>query len=172
MKNNRIKKSRFRSKPFTSALALSCLFLFLIYSCSESDCSLGGRPAVRFNFIDSKKHTQVSLFDSLTVTALGTDSILLNRVKAINHITLPLNYVEKETTFILKYTRFVHDTLWVEHENYPHFISMDCGISMFYHLKNIRYTTNLIDSIALRNSDIDDNEKENFQIFYTTTTSN
>lgn len=169
MNNNRIKKSRFGRKSFTSVLALSYLFLFLMSGCSESDCSLGGRPAARFNFIDSKKHTLVSLFDSLTVTTLGTDSILLNKVKAINHITLPLNYVEKETTFILKYNRFVYDTLWVEHENYPHFISMDCGISMFYHLKNVKYTTNLIDSIALRNPDIDDNEKENFQIFYTTT---
>lgn len=141
---------------------LSCFL-----SCSENDCSLGGRPSARFTFLNSKNGKVINLFDSLTVTALGTDSILLNRGKAINHIILPLSYVNQETTFILHYTRFLRDTIWVTHENFPHFISIDCGVSMFYHLRQIQYTTFLLDSILLVNPDINDNEKENCRIYYT-----
>ncbi|RGN47360.1 MULTISPECIES: DUF6452 family protein [unclassified Bacteroides] len=146
---------------------LLLLFIFNFISCSENDCSLGGRPSVRFSFMNSKTHAIVNLFDSLTVTALDTDSILLNRGKGINHITLPLSYVNEETTFVLHYSRFLRDTIWVKHENYPHFISMDCGISMFYTLKEVQYTTYLLDSITLVNPDINDNEKDNYHIYYT-----
>ena len=44
---------------------------------------------------------------------------------------------------------------------------MDCGISMFYTLKEVQYTTYLLDSITLVNPDINDNEKDNYHIYYT-----
>lgn len=141
----------------------------VITACSESDCSIGGRPAARFNFLDTESLEQVSLFDSLTITSLGTDSVLLNKGKALKYVALPLSYVATETTYILQYTETEHDTIWLEHENTPHFISMDCGVDMFYTIKNIRYTTWVLDSIVIRNADINDTEKENFQILYTTT---
>lgn len=148
-------------------ILLLSFFIFNLIACSENDCSLGGRPSARFAFIDSRTNTRVSLFDSLTVTALETDSILLNRLKGIDHITLPLSYVSDTTTFILHYSRFLRDTIEVFHENYPHFISIDCGINMFYHLKKVDNTSILIDSIRLVNPDIDDNEKDNYRIYYT-----
>lgn len=158
-------RKHMKGLPFIPLLFYIAAFCFS--SCSENDCSMGGRPSARFTFINSKNGGIINLFDSLTVTAFGTDSILLNRGKAINHITLPLSYVDHETTFVLHYTSFLRDTIWVTHENFPHFISMDCGIDMFYQLREIRYTTLLLDSISVVNPDIDDNEKENCRIYYT-----
>lgn len=148
-------------------ILLLSFFIFNLIACSENDCSLGGQPSVRFAFINSRTNTRVSLFDSLTVTALKTDSILLNRLEGIDHITLPLSYVSDTTTFILHYSRFLRDTIEVFHENYPHFISIDCGINMFYHLKNADNTSILIDSIRLINPNVNDNEKDNYRIYYT-----
>lgn len=159
-----------KNNPF-SVLAVVLLGTFLVSACSESDCSLGGRPSARFNFIDSKSKKQVSLFDSLTITSSGTDSILLNRAKSINHATLPLSYIAKETTYILKYNRELRDTIWLRHKNIPHFVSMDCGVDMFYEIDSVGYTKYGLDSIVLRNADINDTEKENFQIYYTTVSS-
>lgn len=151
------------------------VFLYLIglglAGCSESDCSLGGRPSARFGFYDSETGKLVTLFDSLSVITPITadeDSILINKDKQIDHITLPFNYVGEETMFVLVYTRDLRDTLWIEHENIPYFTSMDCGISMFYQIKGVRASTNGLDSVILRNPEINDNEKENFQIYYTT----
>ena len=98
---------------FISFFIVGLLALCTMGACSENDCSLGGRPSARFNFLDSETNKLVSLFDSLTITSLGTDSILLNRGSAINYVTLPLSYVATETTYILKYTKDVHDTIWL-----------------------------------------------------------
>ncbi len=163
---HKIQETTGRQQSLIGMLLLS-FFILTLTGCSENDCSLGGRPSARFAFIDSRTNTRVSLFDSLTVTALGTDSILLNRLKGIDHITLPLSYVGDTTTFVLHYSRFLRDTIEVFHENYPHFISIDCGVSMFYHLKDVNNTSILIDSIRLVNSDINDNEKDNYRIYYT-----
>ena len=136
-------------------------------SCSGSDCSLGGEPMLRFTFINSRTHAPVKLFDSLSVTALDTDTILINRDKHIDHISLPLSYTAPQTTFVLHYSRLLQDTIRLTHENSPHFISTDCGIAMFHKLTNITYTQILIDSIRLVNSDVNDYEKENYRIYYT-----
>lgn len=141
--------------------------LVALSACSESDCSIEGQPTARFSFFDSRTHSQVSLFDSLTVTALGTDSVLLNREKGIDHLSLPLSYTESTTRFVLHYTHTLRDTLTVSHLNRPHFISMDCGISMFHTLEHVAHTTVLIDSVCLTNPDINDHEKENYRIYYT-----
>ena len=152
-------------------IALARCFLGMLplafSACSESDCSLSGRPSVRFAFVNSLDHAPVSLFDSLTVTALGTDSVLVNRERGIDHLTLPLDYSAGTTTFVLHYSRFLRDTITVAHTNHPHFISIDCGISMFYHLDGLEHTSILLDSIQLVNPDIDDNEKNNYRIYYT-----
>lgn len=166
--DKRFRKIKDRTKKRQWLAGMLTLFvLLMVWSCSESDCSLNGQSSIRFVFVNSRNGAVVSLFDSLTVTALSTDSVLLNRERGINHITLPLNYTGETTTFVLHYTRFLRDTLRITHENYPHFISLDCGISMYYQLKDISYTTMLIDSVRLINPEIDDNEKDNYRIYYT-----
>ena len=64
-------------------------------SCSdENDCSLAGRPMMycTFKTIDkSLDPTKVlnDTLDSLTIKALGTDSIILNNEKKVHKIMLP-----------------------------------------------------------------------------------
>lgn len=41
--------------------------------------------------------------DSLTITALGTDSIILNNQKKVHTLMLPLRYTSDTTVFILWY---------------------------------------------------------------------
>ena len=162
-------KSRYIARFAVTALAV-CLVALLplaFSACSDSDCSLGGRPSVRFAFVNSLNRAPVSLFDSLTVTAFDTDSVLVNRERGIDHVTLPLSYSASTTTFVLHYSRFLRDTITVMHTNHPHFISIDCGISMFYHLDGLEHTSILLDSIQLIDPDIDDNEKNNYRIYYT-----
>lgn len=145
-------------------LAIGCI---LMEACAENNCSPGGQSVVRMTFINSLTKEPVTLFDSLTVTALGTDSILINRDSHIDHLSLPLSYTDNETHFVLHYNRILRDTINLTHENIPHFISTDCGVGMFHKLTNLSYTQILIDSIRLVNSDVNDYEKENYRIYYT-----
>ena len=77
-------------------------------SCSdENDCSLAGRPMMycTFKSIDKTLVPNVianDTLDSLTITALGTDSIILNNEKKVHKVMLPLRYTSDSTIFILR----------------------------------------------------------------------
>ena len=82
-------------------------------SCSdENDCSLAGRPMMycTFKSIDKTLVPNVianDTLDSLTITALGTDSIILNNEKKVHKVMLPLRYTSDSTIFILGMTLYV-----------------------------------------------------------------
>lgn len=149
-------------------LLLPLLFL-LLTSCEEENGSSNVRSLVRFNFISSTIKEQVSLFDSLTVTAEETQDTLIYKASSINHISLPLPYEEQQVTYMLSYSAQVRDTVWLTYTNAAHFISMQQGISMYYTIKTVEHTKHLIDSIVTQNPVINETEKENFQMYFTTT---
>mgnify|MGYP006947718836 CR=1 FL=1 len=76
------------------------LFLMIAYpltgaifsACSEeSDCSMTGRPMVYANMYTINPETKAVLndtLDSLTVTAFGTDSIIINNQKKVHDIEM------------------------------------------------------------------------------------
>ena len=62
-------------------------------ACSdENDCSLAGRPMMYCTIYtinpDNPTIALKDTLDSLTITALGTDSIILNNEKILTHYTL------------------------------------------------------------------------------------
>lgn len=65
-------------------------------SCSdENDCSLAGRPMMYCTLYTIDEITDLRVndtLDSLTITALGTDSIILNNQKKVHTLMLPLRY--------------------------------------------------------------------------------
>lgn len=142
---------------------------FALIACGETtDCSLSGRPSPRFNFINDSTMKEKAL-DSLTVIALNTvqgDSVVLNKSAKVSSATLPLSYAGSKTVFVFKYPKNVSDTIWVTHTNTAHFLSMECGITMFHRIDNVKHTFHAIDSVAIINSGVDVNEKENIRVFY------
>lgn len=98
-------------------------------SCSdENDCSMAGRPMMycTFKTIDKNLEADKALndtLDSLTVKALGTDSIILNNEKNVYKLMLPLRYTSDSTVFILQYDPVRKpndvDTLYIVQQNTP-----------------------------------------------------
>ena len=150
-------------------------------SCSdENDCSLAGRPMMycTFKSIDkSLDPTKVlnDTLDSLTIKALGTDSIILNNEKKVHKIMLPLRYTSDSTVFILQYNPVDNpddvDTLYIVQQNTPYFQSMECGYMMKQNIISTKFgnranSSEKIDSIYFRNKEANSNEIENLQIFF------
>lgn len=150
-------------------------------SCSEeNDCSLTGRPMMycTFKTIDRSLSPALVLndtLDSLTVTALGTDSIILNNQKLVHTLVLPLRYTTDSTVFILRYDPVRNwdnaDTLYVVQKNTPYFQSIECGYMMKQHIdkataRHRNGSTEQIDSVYIRNQEANTNEIENLQIFF------
>lgn len=160
------------------ALIICCLLGIWTVSCSESDCGMLSRPMIKFRFFSYEQpKTEISITDTLTVltrySANGGDSILINKETNVKTFMVPYGYTQKETTYVFRYSSpayVVTDTLWVEHTNREHFISMDCGISVFSNIDNIRFTKHVIDSLAIVNPLLDNDEKDNVHIFYSTAT--
>ena len=117
-------------------------------SCSdENDCSLAGRPMMYCTLytIDEITDRRVNdTLDSLTITALGTDSIILNNQKKVHTLMLPLRYTS--------------DT-------------MECGYMMKQNILSTKFgntknSSERIDSLHIQNKEANTNEIENLQIFY------
>lgn len=149
-------------------------------SCSdENDCSLAGRPMMYCTFKtinpDDKAIALNDTLDSLTIKAIGTDSIILNNEKKVHTLMLPLRYTSDTTVFILQFDPRRKpenvDTLYIIQQNTPYFQSMECGYMMKQNIISAKFgnkanSSETIDSIYLRNKEANTNEIENLQIFF------
>ena len=122
--------------------AILCPIVSIAISCSEeADCSMTARSMVNcilYRVDPETQYVENDTLDSLTVTAYGTDSIIINNQKKVHDISLPLRYTEDSTKLIFKYSRTKSDTMVIRHTNTPYFLSMDCG----YHRKSAHFSRN------------------------------
>ena len=154
-------------------------------SCSEeNDCSLSGRPMMYCTLYtinpDNQNIILNDTLDSLTITALGTDSIILNNEKNVHTLMLPLRYTSDSTVFIFHYGNENDvDTLYIVQQNNPYFQSMECGYMMKQNIVSAAVglpgrpgvpgyggQPNQIDSLYILNKEANANEIQNLQIFY------
>lgn len=141
------------------------LMVWLGVSCTSLDCTTTNTAYVYYVFYDGDGRA-VSLSDTITVTAAGTDSVLVNSEVGASMLQLQLSYTNTVDTFVVRYTARMVDSIFVTHSNIPYFISMDCGMGMFHHLESIRSTHNAIDSIIIVDPEIDYEAKENVKIYF------
>ena len=150
--------------------AILCPIISIVISCSEeADCSMAARALVQCNIYTIDPTTKEVLndtLDSLTVTAFGTDSIIINKMKKVHAISLPLRYTVDSTKLVFHYTRTKTDTVVIWHTNTPYFLSMDCGYQMKQAITDIRYTRHDLDSIYRLNNEAGIYGRENLKLFY------
>lgn len=165
---------------------------YLLQACGDSDCPLTTTSFARFDFLSSKNHASIKLTEETTVTGfiradvivrdtlpdgsiketVVKDSLLndtiINKEKSLSALSLPLSYTSK-TTYVIHYTQKMRDTIEVSHQNIPFISDIECGTMMFYKVESLKYTTNALDSVVIVNPNINNEEKRNFNIYYTIT---
>ncbi len=159
-----------RLKKKYSPIAIVALIAVLIgfVKCSEVDCPLNNVVAVQYGLYYSDG-TEVTIQDTLTVTAMGTDSILLNKGQSISSFLLPVHYTADCDTLVLRFADSegdeMRDTIYVSHTNEAHFESMDCPLCYFHTLTSATSTTNAIESVELVNDKVNYDTQENIRIY-------
>lgn len=142
----------------------------IVMSCSEeADCSMVARAMMQCNLYTLDAETQIvsnDTLDSLTVTAFGTDSIIINHQKNVHNLSLPLRYSVDSTVLVFHYSRTLRDTLVVRQTNTPYFLSMDCGYQMKQVITGVSYTRHSLDSIRIANKEAGIYGTENLKLFY------
>ena len=145
-------------------LLAAIVLLSGIAACSDTDCTTSNTAYVNYNIYDANGNS-VSLTGPVTVTAASTDSVLINQESNLQSMQLPLRYTSTEDTFVVHLSEVLFDTIFVTHQNIPHFISMECGTGMYYHIDNARCTRRIFDSISVVNPDINFDANEHIQMY-------
>lgn len=136
-------------------------------ACDQADCPLDNNVTYTCNFYSGGEKIQLN--DILTVTALGTDSVLVNQMQDAAGITLPMSYWNAADTLILTIQGDAYemkDTVWVKKTNIPHFESPDCPTKMFHLITETGCTHTFIDSLSLIEPNVNYADVENIQIHF------
>ena len=149
------------------AFALLC-----VSACSESGCPLNNVVLAHYGFYSTYGDTvrQVELQAELTVRAMGTDSILLNKEKNPTGLNLPLSFFAEADTLIFDYmkedTLIGHDTIIIAKTNQPHYESPDCPSAMFHVLGGVEFSRHAIDTIIITSPSVNYSQDENIRIVF------
>ena len=141
-------------------LAVSCLAV----ACSSINCQLNNTVYTTYGFY--YRNSPITVTDTLTVTTLGSDSVLLNKQTGMSSIELPMSYTGETDVFVLSFMNLSNDTIWVSHTNYPYYETPECGTAIFHEITRIDHTRNLIDSIEVVKRTVNYDGKENVRIHF------
>ena len=133
----------------------------IVISCSEeADCSMTTRAMMQCYLYTLDPDTKVvsnDTLDSLTVTAFGTDSVIINNQKKVHDLSLPLRYTADSTVLVFHYSKTLTDTLVIHQTNTP---------QMKQAITDVRYSRHSLDSIRVANKEAGIYGAENLKLFY------
>ena len=136
-------------------------------SCSGDDCPINNTVMGKLAFYDTNG-TPVSYSGTLTVSVVRPqgDSVVLNKKIGASALLFPLSYTHTTDTLIFDYDGAVYDSLYIAHANIPTLVSLDCGIAMYHTITSVSSTHQLIDTLILKSSEVNYDERENIQVIY------
>ncbi len=167
-------------KPFhtlrtlPAALLISLLTGLLPAACNSVECTLNNTVYTTYGFYTRTDDTEAAIIvnDTLTITAGGSDSVLINRMYNAKKVELPMSYFDGVDTLAFAVTNkageTVRDTIWVSKTNYEHYEAPDCPIAIFHHVTGVRSTHRLIDTVKIVNPNVNYHASENFRIYFYT----
>ncbi len=150
-------------------LAMLALFVMVSFtSCTDDEvCEEVTANELRIGFYIENQETETrAILDSLTVFALERpDSLIYNKQNNVSVIELPLNPHNDQSTFVLDFN-FITDTIRLSYTREEHFISVECGFTMFFEINEVAYTTNLIRSLTTPNTYVTNTFDEHFKVYF------
>jgi hypothetical protein len=104
--------------------------------------------------------------DSLTAKGIKVDSILYNKSKKINSITLPLNKLDTVSKFQVTFNNTT-DTVTILHTNYNTYLSLECGCIKTFSIDSVTTTKHFLDSasISVRDVNTTTSAKEHIKLY-------
>lgn len=99
---------------------LVCIGVFIaVAACESTDCPINNIVYSTYGFYAAtdEGESKIQVLDTLTITAAGTDSILINRLVRGSEVELPVSYSAATDTLIFHFTdttsRTRRDTIWM-----------------------------------------------------------
>ena len=108
---------------------------------------------------------QAAPVDSFSVYGVGIADSLYRVVNKAGTIELPLNGKAQESGFVMVFGE-VNDTVWLQYDVVPWFLSEECGFALNYELTGTRHTLNTIKSVVIVTNEVTSFEDTNIRIYY------
>ncbi|MDE6651000.1 MAG: hypothetical protein K2K08_01175 [Paramuribaculum sp.] len=152
---------------------LICLIIGAVaWCCNTVGCMQNQSSIPLAGFYDGSTDKKISL-DSITVFGIGApnDSSLIS-TRTASMVYLPFRSDNTSTSFCFRYLAKhldhpeLNDTISFTYTSQPKFVSEECGAMYFYTITGVRYTTHLIDSVAVTDSLINNLDTERIKIFF------
>ena len=140
------------------------LLLLLAGACNDTDCTVSNTAYVNYGLYNGNG-VAVAFTEPVTVTTKGVDSVHIHQESNMQLMQLPLSYTNTEDTFIVHLSETLFDTIYVTHQNIPHFISMECGTGMYHHIDAVRCAHRIFDSISIVNPDVTYDTNEHIKVY-------
>lgn len=166
--------------PSLAGVLWLCVCCLLFASCDNVSCPLNNTVESVYGFYaanyddagDLITGRAVSVGDTITVTALGPDTVLANKLVNKNSVSLPVSFFNDEDVFVFRFAdqeqRIAHDTIRVAKTNLRHWDDPSCPVHMWHTITSVRYTHNLIDTLIITNPTVNYDGLENIQIYFRT----
>ena len=164
----------------TMAFALAGVLCALPASCDSVSCPLNNKVECVYGFYTATQTGEdmyasgkaVSVGDTITITALGPDTVLANRLVDKSEARLPVSFYEDMDVLQFKFTDqnslSASDTIWLTKTNQHHWDDPSCAVHIWHTITAVRSTHHLIDSVVIKNREINYDGLENLQIFFRT----
>lgn len=166
-------------KTSLKVLALCVVASVVLTACETLSCPLNNIVEAHFGFYAARYDTltgkfqpgqAVSLLETLTITACGTDSILINKITGAKQVQLPVSYYRDADTLVFKITNANGssgtDTICFQKTNKEHFDEPSCPVNIFHEITGVHYSRNYIDTLVISNRGINYDGLENLQIYF------
>lgn len=147
---------------------------FIVYACSSDGC-LENRSSIPLAGFYDSQGSSITL-DSVRITGIAEDSVppLSEEGTRVSQVYLPMRATMDNTSwqfaYMWKYLSEYNlaDTISFDYDANPYFASDECGVIYRYKITQLRYTTNLIDSIKILDSLITNIDKQQIKIYFRT----
>ena len=110
---------------------------------------------------------QDTTIDSLIVYPLNSETAYYNGIaRRPSGLSFPLQVDNDTTSYVLNLDSLVYDTITFIYTRELVLESHECGFETFFHLQELRYTCNRIDSVWIRKELVEYGEVENVKISF------
>ena len=156
------------------------MFTLALLACDNLSCPLNNTVESVYGFYSSARSgngpfvagAAVSIGDSLTITALGADTVLVNRLYNKKSVNLPVSYYGDTDSLLFAFTDadglVGRDTIWVDKVNQAHLDDPSCPLHYWHTITAVRSTQHLIDTVLINHADVNYDGLENVQIYFRT----
>ncbi len=151
---------------FRAMLPLAACMLFL-HACQDDElCEDVRANSLRIGFYQAGDDTgQWALVDSMRVFTLTYPQVpVYDMLQNVSVLELPLNPHSGGCAFILDF--FHHrDTLWLQYLRETHFMSVECGFTLFFDIEELTHTSWHIQSATVVNKHVSNTLDEHVKVF-------